>query len=44
MRGSEVPIFQGDRTRFTEATGWEPKFPIDETLKTILDYWRDQVR
>ena len=44
MRDSEVPIFQGDRTRFTQATGWEPRFSIDETLKKILDYWRDQVR
>ena len=44
MRASEVPLFQGDHTRFTEATGWEPEFTIDETLKTILDYWREQVR
>jgi GDP-4-dehydro-6-deoxy-D-mannose reductase len=44
LRASEVPIFQGDHTRFTEATGWEPEFLIDETLKTILDYWRAQVQ
>ncbi|MEA1927670.1 MAG: GDP-mannose 4,6-dehydratase [Candidatus Auribacterota bacterium] len=44
LRVSEVPLFQGDHTRFTEATGWEPEFTIDETLKTILDYWREQAR
>ncbi len=44
LRASEVPIFQGDHTRFTEATGWEPEFSIDDTLKTILYYWRGQVR
>lgn len=44
MRASEVPLFQGDHTRFTEATGWEPELLIDETLKTILDYWREQVQ
>ena len=43
MRKSEIPLFQGNHTRFTEATGWEPAFSIDETLKTILDYWREQV-
>lgn len=43
LRASEVPLFQGDHTRFTRATGWEPTFSIDETLKTILDYWREQV-
>ena len=44
MRVSEVPLFQGDHTRFSRATGWEPEFSIDETLKTILDYWREQLR
>ena len=43
LRASEVPIFQGDHTRFTEATGWDTVFSIDETLKTILDYWRKRV-
>lgn len=43
MRASEVPIFQGDHSRFTKITGWKPKFNIDDTLKTILDYWREQV-
>jgi len=44
LRASEVPIFQGNRARFTEATGWKPSFSINETLEEILDYWRDQVR
>ncbi len=44
LRPSEVSIFQGNPTLFTEVTGWKPSFSIDETLEAILDYWRDQVR
>lgn len=44
MRETEVPIFQGDHTRFTAATGWRPEYGIDDTLKTVLDYWRDRVK
>jgi len=44
LRASEVPVFQGNPARFTEATGWKPLFSIAETLETILDYWRGKVR
>lgn len=43
-RKTDVPIFQGDHTRFTEATGWRPEYGVEDTLKTILDYWRQRVK
>lgn len=32
-----------DNTKIRKATGWEPKIPIDQTLRETLDYWRGQV-
>ncbi len=44
MRKTEVPIFQGDHTRFSEATGWRPEHGIEDTLRAILEYWRKRVK
>ncbi len=43
MRPSDVPILEGDATKFKEATGWEPEVPFEKTLKDILQYWRENV-
>lgn len=42
MRPSEVPITVGDYTKFKSLTGWEPKIPLDQTLKDTLEYWRQR--
>lgn len=42
MRPSEVPITVGDNSKFKGLTGWEPKIPLDQTLKDTLEYWRRQ--
>jgi GDP-4-dehydro-6-deoxy-D-mannose reductase len=34
----------GDASRLREATGWQPKIPLRETLDGLLSYWREQVR
>ncbi len=44
MRETDVPVFRGDHSRFTAATGWRPEHDLDDTLRTILDYWRDRVK
>jgi nucleoside-diphosphate-sugar epimerase len=28
-----------DTTKLRTQTGWEPKIPIDQTLKDLLDWW-----
>lgn len=43
MRPSDVMILQGDSTRFRERTGWQPIIPFDQTLKDLLDYWRERI-
>ncbi len=44
MRGTDVPVFRGDYSRFAAVTGWRPRYTLDQTLETILDYWRSRVQ
>lgn len=43
MRPSDTTYLICDNTKLHTATGWKPEVPIDETLKDILDYWREVV-
>lgn len=43
MRPSDVPVLQGSAERFRERTGWEPRIPFEQTLRDLLDYWRDRL-
>lgn len=44
VRDREAPAIVGNSTRFREATGWVPKIPLEQTLRDILDVWRQTVR
>ena len=39
-------LFQalGDPTRLRKATGWEPRIPIERTLKDLLQSFRERER
>ena len=43
MRPSDLPLLEGDCTKFRDQTGWEPKIGFDTTLQDLLDYWRKRV-
>lgn len=43
MRPSDVSILHGDYSKFREATGWQPTIDIKQTLKDLLNYWRERV-
>ncbi|HKK72776.1 MAG TPA: GDP-mannose 4,6-dehydratase [Candidatus Krumholzibacteria bacterium] len=43
MRPSDVPVLLGSADRFRERTGWEPRIPFEQTLRDLLDYWRDRL-
>jgi GDP-4-dehydro-6-deoxy-D-mannose reductase len=43
MRPSDVEILEGDCSKFKKLTGWEPKIPLEKTLKDTLNYWRSKV-
>jgi len=40
LRPSDVPILQGDCSKFRADTGWKREIPFEQTLQDILDYWR----
>jgi GDP-4-dehydro-6-deoxy-D-mannose reductase len=44
MRPSDIPVLVCDATRFNQRTGWAPRIPLEQTLRDILDYWRERVR
>ncbi|HSW89130.1 MAG TPA: GDP-mannose 4,6-dehydratase [Candidatus Saccharimonadales bacterium] len=41
LRPSDVPEIVCDNTKITQTTGWKPEIPLEQTLKDILDYWRN---
>ena len=40
MKASDVPVLEGDRSKFTRQTGWEPKIGFAKTMGDLLEYWR----
>lgn len=43
MRPSDIPILQGDCSKFRRQTGWKPKIPFEKTLSDLLNYWREKI-
>jgi GDP-4-dehydro-6-deoxy-D-mannose reductase len=44
LRPSDVPVLVGDSSKFRKETGWEPEIPFKETLKDMLNWWREKVK
>ena len=44
MRPSEVPRIVSDCTRIRQQIGWQTTIPFEQSLRDVLDYWRDQMR
>ncbi|HCJ11006.1 MAG TPA: GDP-mannose 4,6-dehydratase [Clostridiales bacterium] len=42
LRPSDVPVLEGDSSKFRAKTGWTPTIPLRKTLSDLLDYWRDR--
>jgi len=40
IRKVDIPILVGNGTKFTELTGWKPKFKFEKTLEDLLNFWR----
>ncbi len=43
LRPSDIPVATGNSQRLRKLTGWQPHIPIEQTLKELLDYWRQRV-
>jgi GDP-4-dehydro-6-deoxy-D-mannose reductase len=38
----DLPVLRGDNHRLQIATGWEQTIPLEQTLRDVLDDWRDR--
>jgi GDP-4-dehydro-6-deoxy-D-mannose reductase len=43
FRPSDVELLIGSPEKFQKATGWKPEIPFEQTLKDLLDYWRERM-
>lgn len=43
LRPSDVKVLICDATKFRELTGWQPRIPFEQTMKDLLEYWRERV-
>ncbi len=44
LRPSDVPHLVGDASKIQKALGWRTEIPFEQTLKDLLDYWRQRVK
>ena len=42
LRPSDNPELVCDNTKIQNLTGWIPEIPLEQTLKDILEYWREK--
>jgi GDP-4-dehydro-6-deoxy-D-mannose reductase len=44
VRPVDQPLLVADPSKLRDATGWAPRIPIEQTLRDMLDSWREHVR
>ena len=42
-RPADIPYLVGSAKKIHQELGWAPKHDLQETLRDLLEYWRDQV-
>lgn len=42
MRRSDIPVLRGDNSRLRKLLEWEPAHSLEETLRDVLDWWRER--
>ncbi len=43
LRPSDVMVLEGDPSKMERATGWKVQIPFEQTLKDLLNYWRQRM-
>lgn len=41
LRKVDIPFLAGSNRKIRAETGWEPRIPLDETLRDLLQFWRE---
>lgn len=44
LRPSDVPLLEGDSSKFRECTGWKPEYSFEQMIADLLNYWRERLR
>ena len=44
MRPSDISVIYADNSKLRSTTGWEPTITFEDSLKHVLDYWREEVK
>lgn len=44
MRPSDISVIYADNSKLHLATGWEPVHKFEDSLKQVLDYWREEIK
>lgn len=44
VRTDDIHRICGDSTKIRNETGWNIRIPMSETIRDLLDYWREKVR
>lgn len=44
VRPADVPVIYADNSKLVNKTGWQPTFKFEDSLRSVLDYWRSTVR
>jgi GDP-4-dehydro-6-deoxy-D-mannose reductase len=40
VRSTETAVIRGDTSKLRKETGWTPRYPLNQSLRDTLDYWR----
>jgi len=43
IRPADVTLQIPSTEKFKAATGWKPEIPYAQTLRNMLDYWREEI-
>ena len=43
LRSHDARDVRGSHERLTAATGWRPEIPLEETIRSTLDWWRGRL-
>lgn len=41
IRPNDIPEYRCNATKMMTLTGWKPQIPLNQTLRDILEYWRN---
>jgi len=43
LRPSDEPVLEADIAKFRHQTGWEPRYTMENTVESVVEFWRRHV-